>query len=193
MTKTLIAAVFATLLMLLTACGGGSDSQSSSSSSSSSAAPSDDDATAAKAIADSMMASQKSGDSTSQLLSLSRKDADCIGTGMVDKVGTDQLQKYGMLTKDLKAGTDVSGLKMTKADAEATAGTVFSCTDVEKMMNTAINKSGSIPKSAQACIAKALNEDALRPIFTLIFQGKSTAAQRQLTSPLLACSQKAQQ
>ena len=194
MTKTLTAAVFAVLL-LLTACGGGSDSDSSSASTSSSAATSattDDDAKAAKSIADSMVAATKSGSSSSQLLSLNQKDADCIGTGMVDKVGTAQLQKYGMLTKDMEAGTAVAGLKMSKADSEATTEVVFGCTDVEKMMSKAINKTGTIPKQVQGCVKKTLTEDRLRPMFTKIFQGKQAAAQKELTTPLLACAKRAQ-
>ena len=202
MTKTLTAAVLAVLMLLLTACGGGSDSDSSSSSSSSSASTSssaatsatasDDDAKAAKSISDSMVQATKSGSSTSQLLSLDRKDADCIGTGMVDKVGTTKLQKYGMLTEDMEAGTAMAGLKMSKADADATTGVVFGCTDVETMISKAINKTGTIPKKVQRCVDKTLTEERLRPMFTKIFQGQQAAAQEELTTPLLACAKRAQ-
>lgn len=199
MTKTLTAAIFAVLLMLLTACGGsdsGSSSSSDSSSSSSattSAAADKDEATAAKSIADSMMAAQSSGSSTSQLLSMDRKDADCIGTGMVDKVGTEQLQTYGMLTEDMKIGTEMSSLKMSPTDAEATTEVIFSCTDVQTMIQKAINKTGNIPKQVQGCVNKALTAERLRPMFTKIFQGKQAAATKDLTAPLLACAKKAQQ
>ena len=201
MTKTLTAAVLAVLMLLLTACGGGSDSDSSSSSSSSSASTSssaattasNDDAKAAKSISDSMVQATKSGSSSSQLLSLNRKDADCIGTGMVDKVGTTQLQKYGMLTEDMEAGTAMAGLKMSKADAEATTDVVFGCTDVETMISKAINQTGTVPKKVQRCVDKTLTEERLRPMFTKIFQGQQAAAQQELTTPLLACAKRAQQ
>jgi hypothetical protein len=196
MTRTLTAAVFAVLLMMLTACGGGSDSESSSDSSSSSAASSagsgKDDATAAASISDSLMQAQKTGDSGTQLLSMDRKDADCIGTGLVDKVGTASLQKYGMLTEDMKAGTDLSGLKMSKTDAESTTDVVFTCTDVEAMMRSAMGKSGNIPRQLQSCVNKVLTEGNLRPMFAKIFEGKQAAAQKELTAPLLACAKKAQ-
>ena len=197
MTRTLTAAVFAVLLMMLTACGGGSDSESSSDSSSSSAATSDssskDDTTAASSISDSLMDAQTKGDSGTQLLSMDRKDADCIGTGLVDKVGTANLQKYGMLTKDMKAGTNLSSLTMSKADAESTTDVVFTCTDVEKMMRSAMGKSGNIPKQLQGCVNNVLTEGNLRPMFAKIFEGKQAAAQKELTAPLLACAKKAQQ
>lgn len=195
MTKTLTAAALAVLLMLLTACGGGSDSESSSDTSSSSAttSASGDEATAARSISDGLMSAQKSGDSSSQLLSVKREDADCIGSGLVDEVGTAQLQKYGMLTEDMKAGTNMSSLKMSKADAESMTGVVFSCTDVEAMIRTAISRTGTIPKQARGCVNDALNEQALRPVFSKIFQGKQTAAQQELTAPLLACARQARQ
>lgn len=198
MTRTLTAAVVAVLLMLLTACGGGSDSESSSdpsasaSSSAVTSATSEDDATAAKAIADSFMDAQKSGGSTAQLLRLKRKDADCVGSGMVDEVGTAQLQEYGLLTKDMKVGANISSLKMSKTDAEATSQVLFTCTDVEKMMRDAVAGSGAIPQRVQGCVNRALDEEALRPMFTKIFQGRSAEAQRELTAPLLRCAKQAQ-
>lgn len=195
MTRTLTAAVLAVLLMMLTACGGGSDSEGSSDSSSSSAAAdgsSKDDATAATSISDSLMDAQKTGDSGTQLLTMDRKDADCIGTGLVDKVGTESLQKYGMLTEDMKAGTNLSSLKMSEADATSTTDVVFTCTDVEAMMRGAMGKSGNIPKQLQGCVNKVLTEENLRPMFAKIFAGQQAAAQKELTAPLLACAKKAQ-
>jgi hypothetical protein len=199
MTKTLTVAVLAALLMLLTACGGGSDSEGSNGSDSSSSpsaaastATGKDDAEAAKAIADSMMAAQASGAGGAQLLSMNRKDADCIGAGMVEEVGTKRLQKYGMLTEDLTAGTDLASLKMSKPDAEATTDVVFSCTDVETMIQKAINKTGNIPRQVQGCVTRTLTAERLRPMFSKIFQGQQAAATKDLTAPLMACAKKAQ-
>jgi hypothetical protein len=192
MIKTLTAAVFVVLLLALSACGGG-DSESGGSAPETSASADRDEATAVKSISDSLMSAQKSGDSTTQLLSMKRKDADCIGEGMVDKVGTEQLQKYGMLTEDMKAGTSLSSLKMSKADADSTTDVVFSCTDVEAMMKSAMGRAGTIPKQLQPCIDKVLTEENIRPMFSKIFEGKQAAAQKELATPLLACARKAQQ
>ena len=77
--KTTLAAAAATLLALsLSACGAGND-----------------DAEASKAISASIMKSQNASgnEAASQLLSLKKKEADCIGDGLVDKIGTDQLQR----------------------------------------------------------------------------------------------------
>jgi hypothetical protein len=198
MTRTLTAAVLVVLLFSLGACGGSNGSGSGSgsgdstgSATSSSAGGSSHDSAAVKAISDSLMNAQKSGASTSDLLSLDRKDADCIATGLVDKVGTAKLQRYGMLTKDMKVSTSLAGVKMSAGDADATTDVVFSCTDVEAMMQSAMARSGALPKQVRACVSKVMTEARLRPMFSKIFQGKQAAAQQQLTAPLMECAKKA--
>jgi hypothetical protein len=157
MKKTLTAAVLTALAFTLSACGG------------------NDDAEASKAISDSIMKSQNSQDSSaSQFLSMKRKDADCIGDGLVDKIGTEKLQKYGLLTKDNKTDKGVGDVKMSASDSESATGVLFDCTDVEGMMQTAITKSGT--------------EKNLRPMFTKIFQGKQEEAQKDLTTPMMKCA-----
>jgi hypothetical protein len=164
------AAVLAALALTISACGGN-----------------DDDTKAAKNISASIMQSQKGG--SAQFLTLKKKDADCIGKGLVDKVGTDNLQKYGVLDKNLKPSKKgISDVKMSAADAKSTTGVLFGCADVEKMMQGAINKSGQIPKTMQSCVNKALSEDNLRPMFTQLFQGNTDAAQKALTGPMTKCA-----
>ncbi len=148
-----------------------------------------DDTKASKAISDSIM-KQQAG-STSSILSMKRKDATCIGDGFVDKIGTDKLKKYGLLTKDLKSDKSVSNIKMSAGDAKSATGVLFSCTDVQTMMTRAIGSSAqtkSLPAGIKACINKAFTDDNLRPMFTMVFQGRQSEAQKQLTTPLLKCA-----
>jgi len=175
MTKTLAAAVLTVLALSVSACGS-----------------SNDNAQAAKSISDSIMKSQKSSQSTSQFFTMKRKDADCIGKGLVDKIGTDQLQKYGLLTKDNKTKKSVSAVKMSSADAKKATTTLFGCTDVEGMMQSAMNKSGNIPKAMKPCITKTLNEKNLRGMFDAIFQGDQAAAKQKLVQPMMKCAVGAQ-
>jgi hypothetical protein len=147
---------------------------------------SNDDAKASKSISDSLMKSSSS--STSKLLSMKRKDADCIGDGLVAKVGTDKLKKYGLLTKDLKSKDSISDTKMSAGDAKVATGVLFGCTDVEAMMESAIDKSSSVPKQMKACVDKALTKSTLRPVFEEIFQGKQDQATKSLTEPLTKCA-----
>ena len=58
-------------------------------------------------------------------MQVKQKDADCIGNGLVDKVGTEQLQKYGLLTKDLKLNKDVTTVKMSPGRRRGRGGHVL--------------------------------------------------------------------
>jgi hypothetical protein len=169
MTKRLGVALLTVLALSLGGCGG-----------------SGDDTKASKAVSDLIMKPSGSGDAT-QFLSMKRKDADCIGDGFVDKIGTDKLQKYGLVTKDLKPGTSVSGVKMSADDAKSATDVLFGCTDVEAMMQTALDKSGSIPKKMRSCVDKVLSEDNLRPVVTKTFQGQQDEATKGLTGPITKC------
>lgn len=176
MKKTLAAAGAVVLALGLSSCGGGGGSN-------------DDDAAASKALSDSIMKSQKSGnDAASSLLTLKQKEADCIGDGLVDKIGTDQLQKYKLLTEDNKANKDVTQVKMSKGDAKSATDVLFSCTDVPAMMNKAITSSSQVPAEMKACVTKALNETALRGMFTSVFSGDEAGARQKLIEPVTKCA-----
>jgi hypothetical protein len=172
MHRALPAAALAALVLSVGGCagsvGGGSD-----------------DAKASEAIADSIM---KSGDGSTKLLSMKRKDADCIGNGLVDEVGTAKLQKYGLLTEDNTSKGAINDVSMSAADAEATTNVLFGCTDVEAMMNAAVSESGSLPKKVKACVARTLTEKTLRPVFDQMFQGKQDEASKALTGPITRCA-----
>lgn len=170
MTKTLSVAVLSVLALALGGCGS-----------------SGDDAKASKAISDSIL-KQSTGSGSSAFFSMNRKSADCIGKGLVDKIGTSKLQKYGLVTKDLKTGKSVSGLQMKSADAASATDVLFGCTDMSSMMHSAIAKSGSVPKQMQTCIDKTLTEKNLRPIFVQIFEGQQAQATKSLTGPMTKCA-----
>ena len=169
MRRTLAAAGIVVLALTATGCG------------------SNDDAKASKSLSDKIVSSQKSG-STSQFFSLNRKDADCIGKGFVDKIGTDQLQKYGILNKDLKAKKSVGNVQMSAGDAKSATGVFFGCVDVTSMVKKEIAKSGQIPKQMQPCVNKALSDDNLRPVFTKVFEGNQQDAQKSLVQPMMTCA-----
>ncbi len=170
MKKTLTAGVLAVLALTTTACG------------------SNEDEAASKAIADSIMKEQKSSESADQFLDMKQKDADCIGDGLVDKIGTEKLQKYGLLTKDNKAKDNVTDVKMSEGDAKSATDVLFGCTDVEGMMKTAMEESGDVPDEMKDCVTKVLTEENLRTMFTQIFNGKQEEAQKTLVQPMMKCA-----
>ena len=170
MRKVWTATVLTALALSLSACGSSGDDE------------------AAQNISDSIIKAQKTSSSSSEFFSVKRKDADCIGKGLVDKIGTDQLQQYGLLDKDNKVKGNVTALKMSAGDAKAATGVLFDCTDVETMIKKAMASSGTVPKAMKACVDKALTEDNLRSMFTQLFQGDSKAANKALVEPMTKCA-----
>jgi hypothetical protein len=168
MKKPLATAVLVTLAMAMTGCGN------------------NDDATAAKSISDSIVKDQQSG--TSSVMQVKREAADCIGDGLVDKIGTDKLQKYGLLTKDLQMNKDVTSVHMSTHDADAAADTFFECTDVLGMMRKAMTAGQPIDPKIKACLNDTLTKDAVHSMFVSMFSGKQQEATKSLTEAMMKCA-----
>ncbi|MGZ4428114.1 MAG: hypothetical protein ACXVW2_00735 [Nocardioidaceae bacterium] len=186
MKRTLIAGIAAVLMIAVSACGGGSSSGGSASSA--------QDAKASKSISDAIMASQKGG--AQQIIIVKRSEADCMGKGLVDKVGTDKLKSYGVLTKDLKTNPKKSftQAKMSPADAHSAADVVSGCTNLKSMMMQAMSSQlASAPASVKTCIDNALNEQTLHDVYVKLFEGKQQAAGAEFTGPIQKCAMKATQ
>ena len=168
MKKTLVAVVLAALALTTTGCGN------------------KDDETAAKSISTSIMKEQKSG--STQVMQVKQGDADCIGKGLVDKIGTDQLQKYKLLDKNLKMNENLTSVKMSQKDATSATDTFFDCTDVMGMMHKAMTQGGKVPPQVQACMTKVLTKDAVHSMFVAMFSGQQDQATKSLQASLMKCA-----
>ena len=115
----------AVLVLTLGACGGGDDDEAS------------------KAIADSIM------DSNSDTFEVTQDQADCVGDGLVDEIGTDQIVEYGILTEDNKAADGIEQVEMSDDDAESAADVMQECADIKEIFTSAM---GELPEEAQTCI-----------------------------------------
>lgn len=179
MTKTLTAAVLTVLALLLSACG----------ASSGTSAADKHDAKASRSIATQLKAGQGgSSDLTSQF-SFTKKSADCVGTKLVDKIGTRKLQSYGIIDKSYRAKKSVSGFKLKSADAQKATDAFFGCIDVAGKVKALVAKSAaSLPASAKACINKVLTAANLKLVFVKFFEGDATGAQSELQGPLSKCA-----
>ena len=162
-------AVLVALAATLSACGG---------------AGGGDDAKAAKAISDSIVSDQDAG---SDVMQVGREDADCIGDGLVDKIGTDQLQEYGLLTEDLKVDKQVTNVKFSTEDAKAATDTLFDCTDVMGMISKTMPTQG-MDEATRKCFEDVLTEDAVRGMFVNMFSGKQDEASKALVEPMMKCA-----
>ena len=178
MKKILAVVVTAVLALSATGCGGRDDAGDDAGG----------DARASASISRSLMKQQQPVSGTSQFFTLRRTDADCIGKGLVSRIGTQRLQRYGLLTKDLRAKDSVENVTMSSKDASSATDTLFGCADVAAMMRTAINRTGNIPAAMKSCVGKALTEERLRPMFQQVFEGNSSAAQKRLAAPLMRCA-----
>ena len=168
-TTAVLVALVLSLGSLLSACGNGDDE-------------------AAQNISDFLVKAQKSPDLVSRFFVVKRKEADCIGKGLVDKIGTDQLQDYGLLDKDNKVKGSVTQLKMAEGDAKAATDVLFGCTDVVAMMKKATTSSGMVPKNLQSCVNTTITKDNLRGLFVHVFEGDQDAARKDLVEPMTKCA-----
>lgn len=160
-----IAAAVVALALPLSACGGGNS----------------DDSKAAAAISKSMMSASNS------TFKVSKKQADCVGKEMVSKVGTKNLEKYGVLTKNLSADNNVTNVKMSKGDATGAADAITDCTDATTLMRKAMLGSQNLGASEVACINKVFTDNVVHELFVDVFSGDSKGAQSVISGPVSKC------
>jgi hypothetical protein len=140
-----------------------------------------DEAQAAEAISASML------EDSDDELSVDEEQADCVGEGLVDEIGIDQLQDYGMLTDDLEVNESVGEVTMEEADADSAAEVIIGCVDAQTMLTEQMGADGSMTEEQQECMSEALDDEALTEMFSLLFQGKEDEATDLLLGPAMSC------
>lgn len=159
-TRALVAG--AALLVVLTGCGA-----------------SDDDK-AAQAVSAGLMKEQD------EPFSVTQEQADCVGDGFVAELGVDKLKKYGLLTDDLESSDKPLATELSQDDAEGAAGVMVDCTEATKLLKELMLAGQDIGAEAEACIDKALTDDALEKFFTATF-ARDQAAVVEALGPLDEC------
>jgi hypothetical protein len=159
------AAVLVTATGLLTGCGGGND-----------------DETAAKNIKASILKEDVAG------ADLTDKQAGCLSDNIVDKIGVDQLKKYGLLNDKLKVDDKLTDVKLKKKDADSMAKSFTTCVDAEGLIEKQFSQAASsMNEKQQQCIKDVLTKDKVEEILSLTFQGKSAEIQTSLRDDLVKC------
>lgn len=151
----------AVLALALTACGGSGDDEKASTN-----------------LADSIM------DSSSATFEVTQDQADCIGEGFVDEIGTDQLVDYKILDEDLEAADGLDSVKMSEDDAQAAADTMQNCADIKEIFTGAM---GELPEEALTCIDEKLTDDVLNEFLVAVFTDDQEAGTQGLMGALTEC------
>lgn len=162
-TRALVVAGSLALTLSLAACGN------------------DDEAQAAEAISASMM------EESDEDFPVDQEQADCVGEGMVDRIGVEQLQEYGLLTDDLEVAGQVTDVTMEEEDADNAADVLVGCVDAQAMLTEQFAADDTMGEQEQECINEVLDNDALTELFSLMFQGREDEAADNLMGPLMEC------
>jgi hypothetical protein len=142
------------------------------------------EAEARTAISDYLMAQQDDG----RMLPLEREEADCIAGDMVDGIGVDGLQEYGLLDEDGSVDEQARAPEMSQEDSQAMVDAMFDCTDVVQAMRDQLaTAAGGQAPEVQKCLDGALTEQLVRDVLASTFSGDAAEAQRQLMGPLGGC------
>jgi hypothetical protein len=154
--------VAAVLALALTSCG-------------------NDDEAASKAIAAGIM------DSNDQTFKVTQEQADCLGDGMVDEIGTDQLVEYGLITEDMKESEGIDSVKMSDADAQSAADVMQECADIKQIFTEAMGT--GMPEEAAACVDEKLTDEVLNDFLVAVFKDDQEAGTQGLMTALQECMQ----
>lgn len=113
-------------------------------------------------------------DSASGGAPLSEDQAECFADGMVDKLGVEKLQDYGLLDDDLGFVGDANPTDMSADDAEAAAGVLTDCVDFGDLLRSQLEEQGDVKLTdAQLdCITDTIDEKAIREGLAAVFQGQ---------------------
>jgi hypothetical protein len=148
MTKTI--AALCAVLLTLTACGGGDDE-------------------AKENIKESLLENGQDFAGTE----LTEEEATCLSDGMVDEIGTDQLQEIGLLDEDNNVVEDAQPDDLAKEDADALADTIVECVDVQELMAEQMGPMmEQMDEEQQECITDAFDDETIVELISASFQGE---------------------
>lgn len=133
---------------------------------------------ASKSIADSIM------DSNGGSFVVTQEQADCVGDGFVEEIGTDRLVEYGIITEDLTTDSTIDTVEMSTSDAQSAADVMQDCADVKEIFAGAM---GELPAEAQDCIDEKLTDDVLNKFLVAVFSNDQEAGTQELTAALTEC------
>ena len=137
-----------------------------------------DEEAASQAISSSIM------ESNDEAFKVTQEEADCVGDGMVDKIGVDKLTDYGIITEDLKANDGIEDVEMSEGDASSAADVMAGCADIKELFTSAM---GEMPEEAQQCVEENLSDEVLHDFLTAVFMNDQEKGNQELMGALQEC------
>jgi hypothetical protein len=117
-------------------------------------------------------------------------DATCLSDGIVDEIGTDKLQEYGLLNDDLEVEEEVGETTMDEGDADSMADVFVECVEAEAMLEEQFSAmAGSLNEEQQECMKEVLDEEKVKEILSATFQGDTAGMQQSLQEDFMTCVQ----
>lgn len=121
---------------------------------------------------------------TQSTVPLTQKEADCIGAGLVSKIGVDRLSSIDFEETDVQ-------FDLSEKEAGDAAGVMVDCVDLQASLAKSFAEDGTISESSAKCLAGKFDDDTLKGLFTDVFQGNdpegSGAFLRIVTAGMTEC------
>lgn len=119
---------------------------------------------------------------------IEQEQADCVGEGLVDAIGVEQLKEYGILTDGGGAAdSPLDGVTMNEGDADDAAAVMVDCLDAEAMMAEELGADEEMTEEQRACVQEVMDAAALERTFSLTLQGREDEAGQELLAPMMDC------
>lgn len=117
---------------------------------------------------------------------MTKDDAECIVTSMVDVLGTDRLEELGLTPEDFSS-TDSFPEGLTEDEADDVIKGFNECVDMADLFLQEITADQDLSDDAKECLVDAFDEDVINQIFrTVLVKGQDAIQEDQeLMSELL--------
>lgn len=115
----------------------------------------------------------------------------CVADGMVSRLGVPTLQRYELLSEDLRAEESIEGVDLSREDADVLADVFADCIDVEALMEREIVAGIDLPRDerrrAVRCVEDAVTAGQVTRTMSLEFQGAPNDVFSRLRDDLASC------
>lgn len=121
---------------------------------------------------------------------LTRAQARCVATGMVERIGTYELTAAGILTEDQELVDSLVGHSFNETDATLAADATTACVSLEELLSRSLVGGGSAGpgEAVKACFTEAFDADSFHHYLVQTYMGqRDNALDEEATAQLAGC------